>query len=495
MPFASNAECAPSCPRWQRAREDPDDAPGTEPRTHRDELQKPPDKQAFEDAFEKNRQALLVDPLEPLWHRSQRNRRRRLRGQLRKLVVGPLGHRGFRKLQILAAELSLHHSWNLRELPALAQQHLSKMWWCSVCQVQNSTEAEYCHSCQQHWNVVWKKRRSRSHGKKDKKEKGKPAKDKQEVPSTPQDNVRKDATASMFLDNLPWIVSTPQAHLPHREVQLSAPMSETGLPPPPVLPEPPAMPIKQASENSMTAEEQQALIHLKGLMTLGLGLPPEMESKLQLLQAKEKELAAEKSLTHSHLHKLSRLKNQITSAEQKIVKLDGEWKEFVATINKKLQHHGMCYQHHRADLLEVYNKKVAELIQLKQDMSQASQALIEQANPNTMHIQPPDVNADFQRLQEALAAAGAVDQVQQISDDGMDEEEMLPAEPHHVEGESAHIKPARSSTYRELRPAPFGKAAGSPKQVTQHHLKRNQPPTKETGSRKEEKEGKEEELL
>lgn len=52
------------------AGEDPDDAPGTEPRTQRDELQKPPDKQvvfaewkakegqAFEDAFEKNRQEL-----------------------------------------------------------------------------------------------------------------------------------------------------------------------------------------------------------------------------------------------------------------------------------------------------------------------------------------------------------------------------------------------------------------------------------------------------
>eukprot|EP00438_Fugacium_kawagutii_P008298 Skav206321 [mRNA] locus=scaffold1420:105778:106920:+ [translate_table: standard] len=363
-------------------------------------------------------------------------------------------------------------------------------WWCTECQVNNAEHMEYCQSCKKHWTATWKKRRSRSAQHRKEKEKAKKEKEKQEpreVTTATKDNVQTDAAWNVIPEGMPWVTSTPQAHLAHREAAGSMKTPEIGIPPPPTLPPPPAVAVTQPPA-ALTPEEQQALSHLKGLMSLGVGLPKELVDQFQALEAKEKESSGGKQLTHTHLHKLNRLRSQVQTAEQKIVNLDAEWSTFVKTITQKLQIHGQCYQQYRADLMEAYNKKLADLNAAKHEVSQASQVLTGQVQPNVQLAAAADVEGDFANLQAMLAQAGCVDQVYTVSDDGMDEEELRADSPSAMEPnvKDARLKPAKHTTYRAPKAAPFGKATQSPQKVQQAHLKRNQ--AAEQATRREEKE-------
>eukprot|EP00438_Fugacium_kawagutii_P005627 Skav235145 [mRNA] locus=scaffold1072:88465:89610:- [translate_table: standard] len=364
-------------------------------------------------------------------------------------------------------------------------------WWCTECQLNNQQNLEYCSSCQKHWSATWKKRRSRSAQQKEKREKAKKEREKQEqkdAPAATKDNVPKDAMCSVIPEGMPWMPTTPQAHLAHRDVAGPVITPEAGLPPPPVLPVPPAPPAGPPHVPALTAEEQQALSHLRGLASLGVGFPAELETKYQMLLGKEKEAAGGKALTHTHLHKLNRLKSQVQSAEKKIISLDAEWAAFVETVTKKLQMHGQCYQQYRADLMETYNKKLADLALAKQEVSQASQMLTGQGTDPSSLMGAPDLEADFRHMQEVLMRAGTVDQVQLVSDDGMEEEELQEASPVAGEAQapSPHIKPARATSYRTTRPTPFARGTNSPQKVQQNHLKR--PSVVEHASKKDDKE-------
>eukprot|EP00438_Fugacium_kawagutii_P015105 Skav214596 [mRNA] locus=scaffold57:520822:522899:+ [translate_table: standard] len=431
--------------------------------------------------------AQLSTPDITIWRKELRSfTQRRVRLQLRKRVRHTLGPRARRRLRVLAGELSLHHSWNFEELPVQVQRIIAMRWWCSACQIHNDGNSEYCSACHQHWNVVWKKKRSRSHHpKKEKKEKSRNDQEKADSKDVSKDNASSEPVWAVIPDKMPWVTSTPQTHLAHREVHTLAATPESNLPPPPVLPAPPAPTSKPPEASAMTPEENQALEHLRGLAKLGMTLPPAMEQQFLALQNKEKETAVEPSLTHTHLHKLARLKGQVVSAEQKILSLDEEWRNFVSTVTQKLQLHGQCYQQYRADLLENYNRKLEELNQLKHTVSQASQALVGQSVPSMPAMPVPDMNEDFTRIQQ-VAQAGTVDQIQEVQlvSDMEDEAEMEPVYPNHMPVQQEKIKAQKASTYRDLRPAAFGRNAGSPQKVQQAHLKQ----VKETKSRKEDKE-------
>eukprot|EP00438_Fugacium_kawagutii_P030180 Skav207266 [mRNA] locus=scaffold434:23600:25226:- [translate_table: standard] len=424
---------------------------------------------------------------EPRWHRALRNRRRRLRSQLATASRTFLGARKRKRILAIVRELTPHHSWNPFQVPLAVRLQVKMTWWCSLCRCNNNSDAEFCAQCKGHWSETWKKRRSRSkQGNKDKR------KDvKSQPPSTPsapsgakKDGAGKDDPWAVFPDKVPWITGTPQAHLASQEIQRTVTAPDTALPPPPVLPPPPPT---AASAPALTSEEQQALSHLRGLAGLGMQMPPELEAKFQSLVAKEKEGVAGRSLSHTHLHKLNKLRAQVSSAEKRILSLDQEWKTFVAEVNTRLQVHGHCYQKCRADLLEAYNKRVAEFAAAKEDVSQASQILVGQHTPALQAPPTMDPFDDLHALQEAMTRVGTVDVVQAISDDGMEEEEELEAASSEALEDRPKEKPRKADkhpAHRDVKIAPFTKGASSPTKVNQHHLKSSAPPHK---ARKEER--------
>eukprot|EP00438_Fugacium_kawagutii_P018103 Skav210877 [mRNA] locus=scaffold1173:305828:306925:- [translate_table: standard] len=361
------------------------------------------------------------------------------------------------------------------------------MWWCATCRCQNPANQEFCQECHGHWTSTWKPRRSRSKNEKGKKEKKERKNQEKEIVQTVNKAQGEEMSTpdwQVFPAQVPWVVGTPQSHLPSREVQ-AAPTPELPLPPAPVLPTPP---VSAPAPAPFTSDEQKAITHLRGLIALGMTLPAEMDQQLIKLQQRERESASSKSLTHTHIHKLNRLRGQVSAAAQRVVKLDSEWKTFVATVSKQLAMHVQSYQQCRASHLETYQKKVQELAQAKQELSVASQLLIGQQPPEEMPMEAPNVTQDIQELQEKMLQGGMVEKVEMISDDGDEEDEMMP-----VSGPDGapRLKPAKASTYREVRPAPFHKAHASPQKVTQRHLKQEH--HRERRPRKEDVEEQEEE--
>lgn len=314
--------------------------------------------------------------------------------------------------------------------------------------------------------MCWtKQRRSRSKQDKNKEQK----KEGKEVQKPIKNGPGQDNMADVFPEKVPWMTGTPHAHLATTEMAAPIP-SEPSLPPNPVLPAPPLQP--KGSPTAMTSAEQTVLSHLRGLAEAGMKFSDEMNEQFQLLLTKEKGAMASKSLTHTHLHKLNRLRSQVSNAEHKIAHLDGEWKAFVEAVLRKLHIHGQCYQGHRADLLENYNRRLAELAQAKQEVTAASLLLTDQPLHENKVEDIPDMNHDFQRFQEALAQAGAVDQLEQMSDVAPeDSAELIQASPTGSGTHSPVIKPAKASTYRQPTVAAFGKSHASPNRVVQHQLK------------------------
>eukprot|EP00438_Fugacium_kawagutii_P031561 Skav203466 [mRNA] locus=scaffold3193:32958:34644:+ [translate_table: standard] len=432
---------------------------------------------------------------EPSWHRALRNRRRALRSQLRFKPGVLLGCKRKKRIRAVVRELTHHHSWNPFQVPLWIRQQMEMTWWCSQCQCTNNSESQYCEQCEQHWSVTWRKRRSRSkHGKDKDKQKNK---DKEKVKSkdlAPAAATQAGTTSdpkedlmTLIPDKVPWIVGTPQARLANKELQRIVHLpAQDDLPPPPTLPEPPSA---STAAPALTQEEQQALNHLRGLAGLGMDLPDALKEQLQHLLAKEKESQSGKSLNHTHLYRLNRLRTQVTNAQQRIQGLDREWQAFVSSVSAKLQLHGQCYQQCRADMMENYNKRLQELTKAKQEVTEASQLLLGQDHPVTMATAMPNIVGDLQQLHATMETAGMVDQVYMISEpedmEDMEDESSLP-HAEAIEGVTTKKTVSRHSTYRsDIKVAPFNRTQTSPTKVNQHMLKQNQ--GKEPRPRKEDK--------
>eukprot|EP00438_Fugacium_kawagutii_P012902 Skav224006 [mRNA] locus=scaffold2932:36153:38416:+ [translate_table: standard] len=339
------------------------------------------------------------------------------------------------------------------------------MWWCQQCQHSNTADSECCALCHRHWQYVWApKRRSRSH--KDKRKKEDSSKDsKDKAPKAPVNN-EEMKPRDVIPERVPWMTTTPNAHLQNREVSLKAASSNSNIPPDPVLPPPPvAMPEVHTEPAGLSEEETKVLSHLKGLVDMGVDLPEPMASQLQTLQNKAKPLQEAKTLNHGHLHRFNRLRGQVQSAAQKIVSLDQEWASFLKTVTSQVQKHMEMYQACRLERVETYQKRVAELAQARQEVTAASQLLLDKIpEPETAPI-APDPETTLGQLNEVMAKASAVDPVD-LTSEGMEAEEAM-------DSQEEMIEPSKHSTYRRpITVAPFGKAT-SPHKVSNAHLKKD----------------------
>eukprot|EP00435_Cladocopium_sp_Y103_P031865 s2553_g8.t1 len=273
----------------------------------------------------------------------------------------------------------------------------------------------------------------------------------------------------VFPDKVPWIASTPATR--HGQVSVSA---ETPLGnqkketfslqslqnPPSTI----------AKEEGFTEEEKKVLAHLRGLQSMNVPLPEDLQAQAGLLEAKEKEQIAAKALSHGHLNKLTKIKSQVNAQAKKIEALDREWAGFAQKISEKVAHHASMYQACRQDMLETYNGKLEEMRKLKLELSQASRSLLDQDGEMPEFAEPAHITEQLQAMQAALTAAGTVDVVDLIDEGDSEMEIMDPPSETSKDG-----RPAGKTSFR---------GASSPQKVAQNHLKvkkRENKDGKETG--------------
>lgn len=259
----------------------------------------------------------------------------------------------------------------------------------------------------------------------------------------------------VFPNRVPWIPTTPATRHPVQQAETPVGLQNKEFGPkiPPLATFPP-MPSK---EEPLTEEEKKKLSHLRGLKTMNVQLPKELEDQLTELEVKETEMNNSKALSHGHLNRLTKIKTQISAQSKKIAALDQEWTAFVQNTMQKVSQHAELYQQCRGEMMELYNQKLEELRKLKYELTLASRSLVDQhvEEPPQEDLEPVDLQMD--RMRTALAAAGSVTQVQELSDE---DDEMITAE-----GEVEFVKDSKAVT------KPNFKAAASPQKVVQMHLK------------------------
>lgn len=377
-----------------------------------------------------------------------------------------------RKIRRVIAVLQSHHAWNLEEVPASVRSIIGMTWFCRVCEVQNPQHLEKCRSCKQHWGAVWKpaKRKTRSRSK-----------SQRYVKETPSDAEKKGDEWQVFQEKVPWVQSTPSRSSAYRT---DTPMAATGkdlqLPPQPVLPPPPAI-AKEVVEESLSTEEQKLLEHLRGLSGMRMELPQVMTQQLRELEQKEQRVLSAKALSHGHLNRLSRLKNQVTGAAKRIKELDVEWNAFMERTMARVKEHAALYQGCRSDLLETYNQKLQELHALKEEVSVASRSLMNQPDLDFSVEEMPSLPTQLAEMQLCLQEGGTVAPTEEWAEpvdltEAMEEEELL-KEPEGKESEARKEMTAMK---------PF-RSVASPTGVAKTHLKpKNDKQAKEKDSRSKE---------
>eukprot|EP00435_Cladocopium_sp_Y103_P042136 s1102_g11.t1 len=323
----------------------------------------------------------------------------------------------------------------------------------------------YCKTCQSHWSAVYvpPKRRSRSKSQK------KPQQKTHEEDKGEQDSVE----WGVFPMRAPWVPTTPalrqnaRSQEPQTSQKEVVQASQSTLQPQPILSEPPGL----------TDSEAKALQHLRGLRSLNMELTEAMMGQLQELTMKEQMTATAKPLTHGHINKMNKYKNQLLSASKRISSLDQEWSNFTNQTMEKIKMHAQLYQKCRADLMEQYNSKIQEFNAVKAEMSAASASLLEQT-PLMMELpQMPDLTEQLQAFQTQIkeeGTVGPIDPLDQIDlteeDEGMEESD----------GDGASKPTKTSPKLRNFR------HATSPQKVANQHLK-VKPDKESKDSKKEDK--------
>lgn len=316
-------------------------------------------------------------------------------------------------------------------------------WQCNKCSVWVAFRHEQCSSCGQHWSKVWKKpkQRQRSQSRRKKGDVSKEAIDAKQV--------EEEEDLTLFTGKTPWIASTPNtrlstptsmAHTSTRPEEHSGEEALLTVPPEPVLPKPPQI-------NSMKEIE-----HLRGLKEVMGQLPEELEARLQQLVA---ERSTDKALSHSHLNRLVKLQKQLKAQQEKMVKLNEDWRKFVGQVGERFNKHKSLFLETRQQLLKGIREKQEELAAAKDEISRASLSLLQQPTP--VEEVAEDLGMEdgllMESLQEAQASLAAIDEYPEID---MDVEEV----PATTGANSAVVKPFTRRV-----------AAGSPTKVAKEHLK------------------------
>lgn len=265
---------------------------------------------------------------------------------------------------------------------------------------------------------------------------------------------------------VPWVPTTPQARLANRRVEqteeeASGPLLD--VPPPPVLPTPPA---QVGSDAALTTEEVKVLSHLRGLQAI-MPLPPEMQQQYEQLLSREK--VVQPILSHGHLNRLKKLQTQMQGIAKKIGQVDADWKSFAQVVASRIQDHTLWYQQHRAQLMEQFNQKSAELQSAKEEVSQASASLVETTAQPEIQLAAPNAVQDAQAI-SALLTQPTTPLVINLEEGPQDMEAEAVEPTDSTEFDEAASPSAKADRKKTaLRPTAFSR--GSPRQVAQGHLK------------------------
>ena len=260
---------------------------------------------------------------------------------------------------------------------------------------------------------------------------------------------------AIFPEKVPWVLSTPSTRIAAKVGEATHALGKAG--------ETQASSTQQQATSLesaaiLTADELKALQSLRSLQSLNMQLTEEMSQQLEVLQAKEAVASSSKALTHGHLNRLHKLKNQVSTSATKIVDLDKEWTKFATATMTKVKEHATLYQKCRADLLEIHNQKIAELMEVKKEMSVASASLLGGAQTSMETPEVPNIAESLQSFQDAMTEGGMVGAIDLTAlpedDDEMEE----------MEQGDDRSKPV----VKALRPF---RGSPSPTKVATHHLK------------------------
>ena len=305
--------------------------------------------------------------------------------------------------------VSQHHSYQSHQIPSQLRRSVDMTWFCRYCQKNNSEKTEHCRFCEAHWTKVWmpSKRRSRSKSVKASYKDG-------ETKEQPREESK---DWEIFPAHAPWIPTTPSARSMNKKAD---PQDGPGAK------EPSAQMVKQPAtsmveEDVLSPEEEKILAHLQGLREV-MQLPEEMQVQYDQLQAKQKNVVVNKELTHSHINKLGKLRNQVTAAGNRVKNLDQEWAKFVEQTMSKVRQHAQLYQKCRSDLLESFNLKSQELANLKIEVSKASQSMLGETWTAPQIAITPNSEEAVELLQQTIDLEGYVKEVDLTED--MEEEDL-----------------------------------------------------------------------
>eukprot|EP00438_Fugacium_kawagutii_P020592 Skav222347 [mRNA] locus=scaffold3497:137369:138881:- [translate_table: standard] len=422
----------------------------------------------------------LASLREPSWHRRLRAKRSRLRGYLRRASRLDIGKRRRATVLSAIAFLRRHHTWNVDELPSPLRPlaKISTMsWHCKDCDKANPINSETCRHCHKPWQSVWKQ------GKRAASRNRPRSKPKQRQPKQAQKDQPGQPSAAepwhVFPQKVPWVPSTPQGRLPQREKDQDADPEALPLPSAPILPAPPAL---QQQPEPLTEAESKTLLHLKALKDLG-ALPDSLSQHLGVLEEKQQNQAATRALTHGHLNRLHRAKNNVSTQLKRVQDADTEWRQFMATVNQNVQEHAVQFQKYRTELVEVYHKRLREWEEIKSEVTSASQTLVGQPPAAELVEEAPQVQADIEQFQQRAMMIGTL----------QEEVEPIESSGEEMELEQEDGKEPKRKVGIKAQPKPFARTAGSPNKVAQTQLKTKTGPNKEN-SKAEKGDKKDEEL-
>lgn len=382
-----------------------------------------------------------------------------------------IGKRRRKTLRKWLTPLQVHHSFDLAALHPILRQ-LVMTWHCKTCNHSNPISSDRCHTCKAHWKQAWQRPSGRS-ASRTKPRTPRQRKEIKDKPSARQGTAKEalaDPSHAVFPSKVPWVPNTPQTRMNPRQVELQPSGSESPalppVPPQPILTPPPPAPSGTVKE-SLTAEEQAILTHMKGLVEAGCPLPDQMQETLKSLEEKAQVAQpAQQTLSHGHLNQLHRLQKQLQACLKRITDVDEEWRQFIQEVSARVHNHACWYQAHRQELVGQYEKKKQELENLKHTVSQASMSLVEATEAPDTPQDMPEVVKDVGQINQLISGLGAVPVLSMGEGDEEDDVELM-------EQETAEAPPGPKGTKRVIQPRPFA-ASRSPSKVSQGHLKTKQ---------------------
>eukprot|EP00438_Fugacium_kawagutii_P032595 Skav236461 [mRNA] locus=scaffold1758:505530:506594:- [translate_table: standard] len=340
-------------------------------------------------------------------------------------------------------------------------------WHCAYCNIPNAQASEVCNKCGYHWTQVWKQSKKRDGSRPRPRSQQRPPKTKAAEKS--KDKATKTPAEeqewAVFPASVPWLQTSPQARLPlpKEGVESLEKDPPQTMPPPPTLP-PPPLP-EETKMNPLAEEELKLLSHLKGLQELG-SLPEMLEPQLQMLELRNQAHIPNKGLTHGHVNRLHKAKNQVQTVIKKLNELDKEWKAFMQETQLRFQTHVEHYHHRRRELQESLQKKIQDLEVIKAEVSTVSKSLTAAPSTEDLPADGPSLTEAMQ-FQQMMTMNQPQEAITEIPSDEEEEDELM----------SEAKETANKGKQQLVRP--FQRMAGSPQKVATSHLKQGTKEAKE----------------